>query len=66
MQETELVDVNGAFRKTGIRPPTWRKWMAEGRVPYVRLGRAVRIPLAAIHELIAKGMVPARVERTRP
>lgn len=55
---TELVTVQQAFELTGIRPPTWRKWLGERRLGYVRLGRAIRIPLAEIRRLIEQGSVP--------
>ena len=46
--------------RTAIKEVTWRKWIAEGRVSCVRLGRTVRIPDEEIERLIEQNTVPAR------
>ncbi len=40
---------------TGKKVSTWRKAVAEKKVPYVRLGRSVRIPKEFIDQLIEDG-----------
>ena len=41
--------------RTGKKVSTWRKAIAEKRIPFVRLGRSVRIPEEFIEDLIKKG-----------
>jgi excisionase family DNA binding protein len=44
---------------TGIKQVTWRKWIAAQRIAHVRLGRAIRIPRAALEKLITQNTVTA-------
>jgi excisionase family DNA binding protein len=46
---------------TGIKVPTWRKWIAERRIAHVRFGRAIRIPSEEIDRIIREGTVQAKV-----
>ena len=41
--------------RTGKKVSTWRKAIARREVPFVHLGRSVRIPEEFIEELIQKG-----------
>lgn len=54
-----LITVQEAEAMTGRRACTWRKDIRERRIPSVRIGRQIRIPLEAIQELIARGYQPA-------
>ena len=47
----------------GLRVPTLRDWIWRRKIPYVKLGRSVRIAEETIEQLIAEGTVPARPER---
>jgi excisionase family DNA binding protein len=40
---------------TGRKVATWRKAIAERRIPVVRIGRSVRVPHEYVQELIAAG-----------
>ncbi len=40
---------------TGRKVSTWRKAIYRREIPYVRLGRSVRIPQEFIEDLVAKG-----------
>lgn len=44
------------------KEPTLRKWILLRKIPYVKIGRTVRIPESAIRALLAAGRVPARPE----
>lgn len=55
LNHVRLVSVFEAERISGLRAGTWRKYIAQRRVPYVKIGRAVRIPRSAIEALIKKG-----------
>ena len=50
-----LVTVVEAERLTGRKASTWRRDIFSRRIPYVKIGRQVRIPLSAIQRLIADG-----------
>ena len=50
-----LLTVQQAELLTGRKAATWRRDILKRRIPYVKLGRQVRIPVEAIQELIRKG-----------
>ena len=50
-----LLTVQQAEALTGRKAATWRRDILKRRIPYVKLGRQVRIPVEAIHDLIRKG-----------
>jgi excisionase family DNA binding protein len=52
--------VRHTAEELGVKPVTVRKWLAERRLPYVKLGRAVRIPAEAVRSFIEKNTIPAR------
>jgi len=53
--------IQQSAQELGLSPATLRAWMRQGRIGYVRLGRAVRIPASEIRRLIERGTVPAIV-----
>lgn len=54
--------VKDTAMELGVKQPTVRKWIAERRLPHVKLGRAVRVPSDAIQRFIRDNTVPA-IER---
>ena len=56
---TELLTLRQAEQRTQIKERTWRKWAAERRVTFVRLGRAIRISSEEIDRLCKRGTVAA-------
>jgi excisionase family DNA binding protein len=42
-----------------VSPFTIRTWLGQRRIGFVRLGRAIRIPVDEIRRLLDDGMVPA-------
>jgi excisionase family DNA binding protein len=54
-----LLTVKQAAEELGLSARTIWAWVYARKVSVVRLGRAVRIPQAAIEELIESGSVPA-------
>jgi len=46
--------------RVGVKESTVRAWLAAGKLGYVKLGRAVRVPEAEIERLIANGFRAAR------
>ena len=51
----KLLTVFQAEERTGRKASTWRRDILLRRVPYVKIGRSVRIPVEAIDALIAQG-----------
>ena len=41
--------------QTGRKVSTWRKAIARREIPFVRIGRSVRIPQEFIEDLVTKG-----------
>ena len=48
-----------AAAELNVSPSTVRAWLAQRRLGFVRLGRAVRVPSAEIRRLLETGYVPA-------
>jgi excisionase family DNA binding protein len=59
MGKTRLRTVRQVADELGLATVTIRTWMAQRRLPYIRLGRSVRIPEAGIQHLIERGTVPS-------
>ena len=57
--DDRLLTVTEAEGMTGRKASTWRKDIHLRRIPTVRIGRQVRIPLSAIQALVTKGFTPA-------
>ncbi len=52
---SKLLTVFEAEARTGRKASTWRRDILLRRVPYVKIGRSVRIPQEAVDSLIAQG-----------
>ena len=50
-------EVAGAL---GLSESTIRSWLAQRRLGFVRLGRAIRIPVEEVDRVLAQGAVPAK------
>ena len=59
----KFLTVRQAAEALALRETTIRAWVARRRLGIVRLGRAIRIPLAEIERVIAEGAVPAKGPR---
>jgi len=59
---TRLVTVMEAAARLGLKEATIRRRILERRLPYVKVGRAVRVPIEAIEDLIATGYRPVIAE----
>lgn len=54
-----LLDVHAAAAFLGVAHRTLYKWAAQGRLPVVRLGRAVRFRMSALRGLVCEHEEPA-------
>lgn len=52
---TKLLTLAELQAKTGKKISTWRKAIAEKKIPYVRLGRSIRVPQEFLDRLIEDG-----------
>jgi len=55
----QLLTVAQVADRLGLKQATIRRRILERRLPYVKLGRAVRIPVEAVDALIASSYRPA-------
>lgn len=55
-----LLTVPEVAAATGFKPATIYLWLAQRRLPVVRIRRSVRVPADALAALIAENTVPAR------
>jgi excisionase family DNA binding protein len=60
--DVKLLRIDEAAEATGHRESTWRKWILLRRVPFVKIGRSVRIESSVLERMLAEGRVPAREE----
>lgn len=56
----KLITVDDAAEALCLKPKTVRVWIAARRLGCVRIGGAVRVPLAEVERIISEGSVPAR------
>jgi len=52
----QLFTVSQAAERLSLKPPTLRKWIFQGRLPVVRIGRAVRIKEKDLEAIIREGL----------
>jgi excisionase family DNA binding protein len=52
--------VDQAAEALNVSKHTIRAWIANRRIGYVRLGRAIRVPVGEINRLLTSGTVPPK------
>jgi excisionase family DNA binding protein len=59
-----LLSVQETAEQLGLKPATIRAWLLRRKnLPFVRCGRAVRIPAEAVTDFIERNTIPAREGR---
>jgi excisionase family DNA binding protein len=43
-----------------VKPQSLRLWVSQGKLTVIHVGRSVRIPESALHDLAAQGLVRGR------
>ena len=61
----QLRTVEQAAEDLNLSVHTIRAWIAKRKIACVRLGRAVRVPVAEIDRLLDEGTIPAAPSRVR-
>ena len=56
----KLLTIEQGAERLGLKPATVRFWVWMKKIPYVKLGRAVRLREDTIQDLIQQGTVPAK------
>ena len=56
----QLLTVREVAELLAIREGTVRLWLAQRRLPKVKLGRAVRVPADAVERFVHENTIPSR------
>lgn len=62
MKVSQLLTVEDAATRLGLKVATIRRRILERKIDYVKNGRSVRIPLEVVERIIATGFRPALPE----
>lgn len=57
--ESQPRTVEQAAAELNLSKATIRAWIAQRRLGHIRLGRAIRVPVAEIQRVLQAGFVPA-------
>jgi excisionase family DNA binding protein len=58
-----MLTVREVAQRLGLKEATIRLWLGQRKLPYVRCGRAIRIPAEAVNQFIESNTIPARTPR---
>lgn len=55
---TQLITAEEAAKRLAVTEAAVRKWISQRRLPAVKLGRCVRLRVADVELVVAKGLHP--------
>ena len=55
----KLLTLRECSERSGLRESTWRAWILHRKVPFYKVGKAVRISEADLERLIERAKIPA-------
>jgi excisionase family DNA binding protein len=58
---TQLVNVSEAAQFLAVSPSTLYGWVWQRRIPFVKVGRAVRFDMADLERFVTQNRIEARV-----
>jgi excisionase family DNA binding protein len=58
---TQLISVNDAAQFLAVSPSTLYGWVWQRRIPFVKVGRAVRFDMADLERFVAENRIQARL-----
>lgn len=65
-ESARLVTVFEAEARTGRKVSSWRRDILERKIPYVKIGRSVRIPVEVVDKIIERGWrEPVLIDKLR-
>lgn len=56
---SKLLSVEEFAAALGLSPRTIRQWVWMRRIPFIRVGRAIRFRPETVNEIIDRGTIPA-------
>ncbi len=59
-RRTELLNVTEAARFLAVSPSTLYGWVWQRRIPFVKVGRAVRFDMADLERFVSQNRIEAR------
>jgi excisionase family DNA binding protein len=59
----EQLTAKAFAKELGVSDLMIRAWLAQRRISYHKIGRAVRIPRTELERLLAESLIPARPQR---
>ena len=62
-QQSKLLPLPQAAEELGVTVACLRSWIYRRAVPYVKVGRSVRISAETVQKIIDRGTIPALEER---
>jgi excisionase family DNA binding protein len=62
-QQARLMALPQAAQELGVSVACLRSWIYRRAIPYVKIGRSVRISAETVQQVIARGTIPALEER---
>jgi len=63
LKRAGLKSVSQAAEELGVTVNTVRSWIYQRKIPFLKIGRCVRVSDETIQKIIARGTVPALEER---
>ena len=60
IRATQLVNVNEAAQFLAVSPSTLYGWVWQRRIPFVKVGRAVRFDIADLERFVTQNRIEAR------
>ena len=60
VRATQLVNVNEAAQFLAVSPSTLYGWVWQRRIPFVKVGRAVRFDMADLERFVTQNRIEAR------
>lgn len=60
IRATQLVNVNEAAQFLAVSPSTLYGWVWQRRIPFVKVGRAVRFDMADLQRFVTQNRIEAR------
>jgi excisionase family DNA binding protein len=60
IRATQLVNVNEAAQFLAVSPSTLYGWVWQRRIPFVKVGRAVRFDMADLERFVTQNRIEAR------
>jgi excisionase family DNA binding protein len=51
-----VLTVSAVAKRLGLKEPTIRLWISQGRIAHLKLGRAIRVPAEEVERIIRESL----------